>query len=380
MTLTFFTNLIHHHQIPIADEFYKMLGDDYRYVATMEMPEWLIKSGYDGTLDRPYIIRSYKDKSSLREALRLVEESDIVIYGEAPEEWVLNRKKANKITFHYNERWLRFQVLKNFGPKNLFRIFKNHLQFRNKRTYMLCASAYTKKDVSFFCCYPKKCFKWGYMTKVEFFDIEAPTPDVSISEITPLMWCSRFLILKHPELPVQLAERLKAKGYKFVLNMYGSGEMLEATKALAQQLDVMDVVNFCGNKPNEDILQDMRKHKLFLFTSDRNEGWGAVANESMSNGCVLVGSNEIGSVPFLVKDGINGCIFKSKSIDSLEEKVAMLLDNPDMLEAMRKESLRTMRKMWSPANAARQFLNLVDYIQNDKLTEYRQTEGPASWA
>ena len=100
----------------------------------------------------------------------------------------------------------------------------------------------------------------------------------------------------------------------------------------------------------------------------------------MSNGCVLVGSNEIGSVPYLVKDGVNGYIFKSKNIDSLEKKVRMLLDNPKSIESMRNESLRTMQEVWSPANAARQFLELVDYIQNDKLSEYKQTEGPACWA
>ena len=53
--------------------------------------------------------------------------------------------------------------------------------------------------------------------------------------------------------------------------------------------------------PNAKILQEMRKHEIFLFTSDRNEGWGAVSNESMSNGCMLVGSDGIGSIPFLVK-------------------------------------------------------------------------------
>lgn len=378
MTITFFTNLIHHHQIPVADEFYKMLGDDYRYVSTMEMPTWLIKSGYDGTLDRPYIIRSYKDKSSLNEALRLVDESDVVIFGAAPEEWVINRKKKNKITFHYNERWLKTNLFRSFAPPELYRVWKNHFQFRNKRTYMLCASAFTSNDVHKYFCYPRKCFKWGYITKVENYDKDYKT--TSTGEINSLMWCSRFLDWKHPELPVLLAARLKAKSYSFIIDIYGSGDLFDKTVELAHELNVMDVVNFCGNKPNEEVLKDMRKHKIFLFTSDRNEGWGAVANESMSNGCVLVGSNEIGSVPFLVKDGVNGCIFKSKSIDSLEEKVTMLLDNPDLLDSMRNESLRTMREVWSPANAVKQFLNLVEYIQNDKLSEYNLTEGPASWA
>lgn len=380
MTLTFVTNLIHHHQLPVADEFFKILGDDYHYIATEKLPDWLIKGGYDPTLDRPYIIRSYGSVESMSEARKLIDESDVVIIGSAPDEWVYKRKQENKITFHYSERWLKKLDYHVLSPRGLFSIWKNHFKFRNNKLFMLCASAFTASDVHKYGCYPRKCFKWGYMTAVEKFEIEATKQDASSSEIIPLMWCSRFLSWKHPELPVQLAARLKAKGYKFVLDMFGSGEELEGTKALAEKLDVLDVVNFCGNKPNAEILKEMRKHKIFLFTSDRYEGWGAVANESMSNGCVLVGSDEIGSVPYLMKDGVNGCIFKSKSIASLEEKVRLLLDNQEKIELIRKESIRTMQEVWSPANAAKQFLELVDYIQDDKLSEYKQTEGPASWA
>ncbi len=36
---------------------------------------------------------------------------------------------------------------------------------------------------------------------------------------------------------------------------------------------------------------------------------GAVANEAMANGCVVVGSHEIGSIPYLIQDLSNGlCI------------------------------------------------------------------------
>lgn len=35
-----------------------------------------------------------------------------------------------------------------------------------------------------------------------------------------------------------------------------------------------DVVHFCGSRPNEELMSDMQKHEIFLFTSDRNEGWG----------------------------------------------------------------------------------------------------------
>ena len=47
-----------------------------------------------------------------------------------------------------------------------------------------------------------------------------------------VMWCARMLKLKHPELPVKLAARLKQRGYRFVVDMFGNGEESDNIKAL----------------------------------------------------------------------------------------------------------------------------------------------------
>ena len=160
-----------------------------------------------------------------------------------------------------------------------------------------------------------------------------------------------------------LAKRLKDKGYRFVLDMYGSGVELVHTRNLASELGVLDVVSFLGNLPNDEILKQMRRHEVFLFTSDKNEGWGAVLNEAMSNGCAVVASNMIGSVPFLIEDGVNGLVFKSEDLDSLETKVVSLLDGAELRQDIAKNAIQTMRTLWSPANAAKQFLQLIAAIQ-----------------
>ncbi len=380
MTLTFVTNYVHHHQLPLADEFYRLLGNDYRYIATSLLPDWLIKGGYDPNLDRPFIVRAYLSSAEMSKARALIDNSDVVIYGAAPDEWVYKRKTQNKVTFHFSERWLRKIDLHAISPRALYGIYRNYFKFRNKRTYMLCASAFTARDVHHYACFPNKCFKWGYLTSVDTsFRVDESSDIKESSERTPIMWCARFLKLKHPELPVQMAARMKAKGYRFKLDMFGSGEELEGTKKLISNLGVEDCVSFCGNRPNEEILQEMRKHKIFLFTSDRNEGWGAVLNEAMSNGCVPVASDEIGSVPYLIKSGYNGLVFKSRNLDSLYVNVTQLLDDPDKLMEMSKAAVYTMQNVWSPRVAAENFLDLANHAINNTLDHYKRTEGPASW-
>ena len=130
--------------------------------------------------------------------------------------------------------------------------------------------------------------------------------------------------------------------------------------------------------PNAEVLQQMRQHDIFLFTSDKNEGWGAVANESMANGCCLVGSDAIGSVPYLVTDGATGMIFKSCDLDSLYEKVKYLLDNPEERQRMSKAGHQRMVELWSPENDAKSLLQLIDDLQNGRPSSILQ--GPCSKA
>lgn len=381
MKLVFITNYVHHHQIPLADEFYGMLGDGYKYIATDALPGWLIKGGYDPSISRPYVIRAYENKEERRMALQLANDADVVIIGSAPEDYVRERINAGKLTFRYSERWFKSRPWFLSGPRAWYNFWHDHIRYRNKPLYMLAASAYTCRDVNAVGAYKNKVFKWGYFTKVEDFPLEASANFCASSEEAEvhIMWCARFLRWKHPELPIMLAKRLKANGYKFVLDMYGSGMELEPTKRLASELGVLDVVHFLGNLPNDEILKQMRRHEIFLFTSDKNEGWGAVLNESMSNGCAVVASNMIGAVPFLVEDGVNGLIFQSESIASLESKVESLLTNQKFRQRLAENAVVTMRTLWSPNNAAQQFLQLVQAINNQDINSIAKN-GPCSQA
>lgn len=360
MKIVFVSNFINHHQVHVADELYKLCQGNYWFIETNPISEAIVNTGYP-IFSRPYLIKTYEGIDQLQYAEKIIDEADAVVIGDAPNSFVINRIQKNKLTFRYSERWFKSRPWFLTGPRGWINLYRNHIRFRNNPLYMLCASAYTAGDVNRIGAYKNKCFKWGYFTKVEDFDVETLINGDS-DRILQIMWCARFLNWKHPELPVKLAARLKSKGYKFIINMFGSGEEFEVIKNLAKKLNVEDVVNFCGNKPNDEILSEMRRHDIFLFTSDRNEGWGAVLNEAMSNGCAVVGSDEIGSVPFLIEDGVNGYKFKSRNLDSLEKKVVYLIENPNVRLNMAKNAYHTMSSIWSPANAARQFIRLVDSL------------------
>ena len=98
----------------------------------------------------------------------------------------------------------------------------------------------------------------------------------------------------------------------------------------------------------------------------------------MSCECAVIASNRIGATPFLIKDGENGLIFESENINSLYEKVKLLLDDVELCKRISHNAYKTMSEIWNPKNAAVRFLQLVDALQNNLDSPYE--EGPCSKA
>lgn len=380
MVIAYFSNFINHHQANVSEELYKLTNGNFTFVEFCPIYDWLVKSGYPDFSGRPYVLQAWKSEANLQLALNLLYEADVALFG-GPEvlKYEVIRAKTGKLTFDVSERWLKRGLINLLSPRLVAYFWNYYTVFAHQNVYKLCSSAFACGDHYKLFSFKNKCFKWGYFTRVDDrFRIHASSSTASTLSSIPIMWCARFIKWKHPELPIKLAQRLKAKGYKFSLDMYGTGVELDYIEQLTKKLQVDDVVSFCGNLPNEQILQHMCEHEIFLFTSDKNEGWGAVANEAMSNGCVLVGSDAIGSIPYLVKDGENGCIFKSCDLDSLTEKVEWLLKNPHKRRELSENAYNTMRNVWSPKNAAINLLRLVDDIQKGKDSSV--VEGPCSKA
>lgn len=377
MKLAIFSPFLNHHQVPLADELYLLLGEQFVFVATRKHDASQLKGGKDYT-HRPYYLCAADSAEEYEKAVQLVKNAEVALISGGELEYEIARAKTNKLTFEVSERWLKRGWVNLFSPTILKCFIAYWRYFHYKPVYKLCCSAYAATDHYKLGTFRGRCFKWGYFTKVGEKQLGASELNSSDSDIPRLMWCARFLRLKHPELAVQLTGRLKEAGYHFVLDMYGDGVELENTKELVHLLNLNDVVKFHGSLANDEVLEQMKQHEIFLFTSDSNEGWGAVANEAMSQGCVLVGSDVIGSIPYLVRDGANGCIFHSMDIDSLYRKVKYLLDNSKERKKLSIRAQEDMRNVWSPAAAARNLLTLISDIQAGK--ECSIQEGPGSKA
>jgi glycosyltransferase involved in cell wall biosynthesis len=376
MNITFFSYFINHHQVWVADELYNILGNNYKFVSIYDLPEKFRKNGYANYFDRKYLVCAFTPDGH-REAMRLARESDVAIFGGANEAQIFREERMtkgvkDKITFECGERWLKKGYKNLLSPRLLMFQWRYHTRYcKVKKYYNLSMSAYGTSDYKLMHSFIGKCYKWAYFTEVEGFDVGA----LSFSG-KRIMWCNRFIGWKHPELAIKMAKQLQDDGYDFVLDMYGAGNLLKPMKSLAQELGVANVVKIHGIVPNDEIRKEMLAHDILLTTSDRNEGWGATVNEGMSMGCVVIGADEVGSVPRLIKDGYNGLIFKANSLESLCAKVKQVLGQPDKCKGIAINAYNTMSKTWSPKNGAEKLIYLCDCLLNDKPIDI--SDGPCS--
>ena len=379
MKIVFASNYLSHHQLPFCLSMVEKTDGDFVFVATEPIDEERLALGYVN-LDKSYdfVLCAYESEENRKKAQELCDNCDVLIYGSAPDNYFIPRVRQGKLTFRYSERLFK----ESFTWKNLLRrivsVCIHHIPFQNKKHCLLCASAYTAADVDLFGCYRGRCYQWGYFPEVkQYADIDGLMEE---KKKHSLLWVARFLPLKHPEAALQVAQRLQQDGYDFELTMIGTGELEEDVRRQVAALGLSDKVHLTGSMSPEQVREYMEQAEMFLFTSDRNEGWGAVLNESMNSGCAVVASRAIGSVPFLIQDGENGLIYEDGNIEELYAHVKGLLDDPVRRQAMGRAAYETMATLWNAEEAATRVLQLAEQLSKGESAENLFEKGPCSKA
>ena len=368
----FISNFYNHHQKPFSDAMYNLLDGHYVFYALGEMDEERIKMGY-GTITAPdYVkqinIRSNNEISNLKEE---VTKADVVIAEISEAKNLLKeRVSLGKITFVYSERLF----------KSPLRYLKAPIHFLMchplRRARLLCCSAFSKRDYNLLGFFKERCYKWGYFPEAyEYDDVEAL---ISSKKKRSLLWVGRFLDWKHPEFPILAIRQLVEHGYNVQLEMIGIGALEGRMKRLVVKEGITNRVIFLGAVPPASVRKKMEECEIFLFTSDRGEGWGAVLNEAMNSCCAVVASNEIGSVPYLINDKENGVIFNSGDVDDFVEKIETILDDDIFRKKIAFAAYNSILDTWNAARAAKNIVRLVSDLKTNKDTPI--VTGPCSKA
>lgn len=375
MKIVFLSNYFNHHQEPLSEELFSLLNGNYNFIETMPIEEERVKMGWGITKIPSYVIQSYRSPKDFELCEYLVDSADVVIIGSAPESLIKNRIKKGKLIFRYHERPLKKRV--NLCKYLLLYFYWHKNNPKTANIYMLSASAYTALDYSKFGLFKNKCLKWGYFTEARRYDNINHL--IEFKKKNSIIWVARFIKLKHPEVVSEIGEKLLKDGYDFEINMIGNGELVESTRKILEEKGLTSYVNILGSMKPDDVREYMEKSEIHIFTSDKNEGWGAVLNESMNSACVPISSHAIGSAPYLIDNGINGFIYEDGNIDDLYSKIKSLIDNKDKMKKMSIKAYETIVDMWSPKNASIRLIRISEMIlKGEKIELFK--DGPCSKA
>lgn len=387
MKVVFISNYYNHHQSPFSEKMSGLTGGEYWFIATEKMSDERKAMGWGKEALPSFVLQIYESDAVKKQAETLINNADVVIFGLSG--WnnfklIQPRLKAGKLTFRYSERLYKTGLPWNRIPIQAIKLWLTGGRYRNM--YLLCASAYAAQDYARTGTYIGKTYKWGYFPCVKKYDVDDlmnrklsvtsgwKHPQVSI------LWAGRLIGWKHPDVSIELAASLKEKGYSFRMSIIGNGEMEQQLRTMIEDKGLSDCVEMLGAMSPEKVREHMEKADIYLVTSDFNEGWGAVLNESMNSGCAVVANHAIGSVPFLIRNGENGLIYENGNQLHLERQVQRLLDNARYRRKVGENAYLTMKSTWNADVAAERLISLCENLCAGKQVTGLFSDGPCGEA
>ena len=368
MKTAFVSNYINHHQIPFCDEMYRILEGEFTFVQTQPMEEERIRMGWHGEARPPYVKCWYEEPEDCR---RLVMDCELVLFGGTDDEsYIKERLQTGKPVIRLSERLYKTGQWKAVSPRGLRKKYIDHTRYRKAPVYLLCAGAYVPSDFHIVRAYPGKMYCWGYFPESRQHDIENLLAvkgwEMKSKKIPYLLWAGRMIDWKHPELALETAEYLKKQGLSFHLEMVGDGELRHQLEEQRMRRGLEEQVSFSGFLPPEEVRRHMEQADIYLFTSDRQEGWGAVANEAMNSGCALVADHMIGAIPWLVSHGENGLVYQDGQASELFRMTESLVRDRENCRRLGRNAYYTIVETWNAKNAAGSLVKLAEVLFTGK--------------
>lgn len=366
MKMVFISNYYNHHQKELCENLNNELDGSFLFIETGKMTEERIKLGWSAERNTSFV-ETYSQSHS-----KIIEAAEIVIWGDAPFYTVKKRLFNNKLTFRYSERIFKEKpgIFRFYA--HLFRAYYRYERFSN--LYLLCASAFASFDYQKLHCFKGKAYKWGYFP--EF--IETNSIVSTTKSKIEIIWVGRLISWKHPEMMINIANRLIKKMDNFHISIVGIGDLYSSMQEHIKNDNLQEHVTLYGSLSPYDVRRKMCQADIFVSTSDQNEGWGAVVNEAMNSRCAVVVSDMVGSAPYLISDGNNGCLFNNLDENDLYTKLFDLITDDTKREKYANNAYNSIEKCWNGRVASQRLIELSAKLLAGEDTPFK--EGPCSKA
>lgn len=142
---------------------------------------------------------------------------------------------------------------------------------------------------------------------------------------------------KNPHLLINAFSIIAAKYPDIVLACYGDGEMYDELQKRINDVGLAQRIHLYPSR--KDIFDSIRTARLFVLSSDF-EGMPNALMEAMALGLPCISTDcRPGGARTLIEDGVNGYIVPVKNAQALADKIAFVLDHPEISEEMASKAM-----------------------------------------
>lgn len=153
-------------------------------------------------------------------------------------------------------------------------------------------------------------------------------------------------------------KNLLLRGFKAQLIIVGSGP--EKWRVEKLQAEFPGGINILGFVPFEERQGAYREADVFVFPS-RYDGWGVAVQEAMAAAMPLISTSSVGSACELVREGENGFLVASGSVDDLYQKMKFFIEHPDFIAPFGARG-RSAAKRLTPEWGAKELVRILDEV------------------
>jgi len=160
------------------------------------------------------------------------------------------------------------------------------------------------------------------------FDVEEFRP-TAVPRPVDLVFVGRLVPIKRVDLLLDAVAWVRRTLPGVRVEIVGQGPLRDTLEQQARRLGLASNVRFVGPQPR--VRDWLTRARVFVLTSD-SEGLALALIEAMLCGLPVVCSN-VGDLPDLVEDGVNGYLVASRTPEAFAERIVTLLTDPDRAAA-----------------------------------------------
>ena len=138
---------------------------------------------------------------------------------------------------------------------------------------------------------------------------------------------------------IQAFAKLYENNKSIRLKIVGEGIERTQLETLAKEKGVSQATTFLGKLPYDKVALEMRTSNLFVLPSFY-EALGCVYLEAMACGIPTIGVKGMG-IDEIIVDGENGLLVEQKDVNSLSEKIKLVLDNEELADKLGENGRKT---------------------------------------